>query len=97
MYAPHQESSMSLQAIHEHFVRDSSYGHFISDSAPDTGPLTSIHSHILHTSQQQVLVNGCHPTLTKSYFLAISGMTTINPPTGPILVLVGQHEILIYP
>ena len=49
---------------------------------------------IIHTNQQQVLVNGCHPTLIKAYFLA-SGVTAIDLPTSPILV--GQREVPLIP
>ena len=82
------------RAIHSHFARERGYGRLISDNAADTGSLTPTHCHIIHTSQQQVLVNGCHPTLTKAYFLA-SGVTAIDLPTGPILV--GQHEVPLIP
>jgi len=40
------------------------------------------------------LVNGCPPTLTKSYFLA-SGVTAVDLPSGTILI--GQHEVPIIP
>ena len=39
-------------------------------------------------------VNGCHPTLTKSYFLG-SGVTAIDLPSGPVLI--GQHEVPVIP
>ena len=39
-------------------------------------------------------VNGCHPTLTKSYFLG-SGVTAVDLPSGPVLI--GQHEVPVIP
>ena len=66
----------------------------MSDNAADTRSLTPKYCHIVHTSQQQVLGNGCHPTLTKSYFLA-SGVTAVDLPFGTILI--GQHEVPIIP
>ena len=66
----------------------------ICDNAADTGSLTPKFCHIIHKSQQQVDVNGCHPTLTKSYFLG-SGITAVDLPNGPILL--GQHEVPIIP
>ena len=82
------------RAIHANFAWERGYGHLIFDNAANSGSLTPTHCHIIHTGQQQVLVNGCHPTLTKAYFLA-SGVTAIDLPTGPILV--GQHEVPLIP
>ena len=56
--------------------------------------MTSKFCRIVHTSHQQVLVNGCHPTLSKSYPLA-SGITAIDLPNGPLLI--GQHEVPLTP
>ena len=58
------------RAINVHFSRDNNkYGRLISDNAADTGSLTPKYCHIIQTSQQPVMVNGCHTTMTKSYFL----------------------------
>ena len=70
------------------------YGWLTCDNAADTGSSTPKFCHIIHTSQQQVDVNGCYPTLTKSYFLG-SGITAVHLPNGPVLV--GQHEVPIAP
>ena len=72
------------------FRDDDKYGRLASDSAADTRSLSPKICHVVHTSQQQVLVNGCHPALTKSYFLA-SGITAVVVPFGTILI--GQHEV----
>ena len=82
------------RAIHVHFSRDSKYGCLISDNAADTGSLTPKYCHITFTSTQEVLVNGCHPTMVKPYFLA-SGITAVDLPSGPHLV--GQHEVPLIP
>ena len=83
------------RAINAHFVRDDEvYGRLISDNAADTGSLSPKYCHIVHTSPQQVLVNGCHPTLTKSYHLG-SGITAVDLPSGTILI--GQHEVPVIP
>jgi len=82
------------RAIHAHFARDSKYGCLISDNAADTGSLTPKYCHITFTITQEVLVNGCHPTMVKPYFLA-SGITTVDLPSGPHLV--GQHEVPLIP
>ena len=44
----------------------------------------------IHTRQQQVDVDGCHPTLTKSYCLG-SGITAVDLPDSPVLI--GQQEV----
>jgi len=82
------------RAIHAHFAQDSKDGHLISDNAADTGSLTPKYCHITFTSTQEVLVNGCHPTMVKPYFLA-SGITAVDLPSGPHLV--GQHEVPLIP
>ena len=82
------------RSINAHFVTSNNYGRLICDNAADTGSLTPKFCHIIHKSQQQVDVNGCHPTLTRSYFLG-SGITAVDLPSGPILL--GQHEVPIIP
>ena len=87
--------NLPKRALNAHFVRDDDeYGHLVSDNAADTGSLSPKFCHIVHTSTQQVLVNGCHPTLTKSYHLG-SGITVVDLPSGPLLI--GQHEVPIIP
>jgi len=81
--------NLPSRAIHAHFAIDSTYGCLISDNTADTGSLTPKYCHITFTSTQEVLVNGCHPTMVKPYFLA-SGITAVDLPSGPHLV--GQHE-----
>ena len=78
-----------------HFDTESRNNSLICDNAADTGSLTPKFFHIVHTiSQQQVDVNGCHSTLSKSYFLS-SGMTAVDLPDGPVLI--GQHDIPVIP
>jgi len=66
----------------------------ICDNATDTDSLTPNFCHITYTSTQQVLVNGCHPSLIKSFFLA-SGITAIDLPIGSHHI--GQHEFPLIP
>ena len=87
-------AQVTPRAILAKFNSNKGYGRLICDNAADTGSLTPDHCHIIHKSHEQVLVNGCHPTLTKSYHLG-SGVTTIDLPSGTILI--GQHEVPIIP
>ena len=96
VFAILQGSSIFLAEllIHFHFAKNSKHGWFISDNAADTGSLTLMFCHITYTDTQEGLVNGCHPSLTKAYFIA-SGITAIDLPTG--VHLIGQHEIPLIP
>ena len=86
--------NISSRTLHASFHSGRSSGRLISDNAADTGSLSPKHCHIVYQSQEQVMVNGCHPTIVKPYYLA-SGITAIDLPSGTILV--GQHEVPIIP
>ena len=86
--------NLPSQAINAHFARSRQYGRLISDNAADIGSLTPKFCHITHTSSQEVLVNGCHPQLTKSYRL-VNGITAIDLPSGTVRV--GQHDVPLIP
>jgi hypothetical protein len=77
--------NLPSRALHANFATRGEYGRLISYSAMDTGSLTPKFCHIIHQSKQEVLVDGCHPSLTKSFPLA-SGITAVDLPPGTILI-----------
>ena len=48
----------------------------------------------MQISSETIVVNGCHPSISKSYHLC-SGITAIDLPDGTLLI--GQHEVPLIP
>lgn len=86
--------NLPTRALNAHFTGKQKYGRLITDNAADTGCLSPLYCYITHKSDQEILVNGCHPGITCSYPIA-SGVTAID--LAEDVILVGQHEVPLIP